>query len=154
MDDNQLLAALQAEYLHTQRVIEDFDARALTIKTWSVSFSLGAFGAAFSTKADVIFLVSAASALLFWFIEGSWKTFQTAYYARSELIEAHFRGEARIPSPFQISTSWQASWRAGGLAKLWRVMWWPHVAAPHVAIAALGLTLYLLGAAGPPSPEQ
>jgi len=36
MTDDQVDAALQAEYLHLQKTIEDFDARALTIKAWSV----------------------------------------------------------------------------------------------------------------------
>jgi hypothetical protein len=37
-----LFAALQAEYLQLQKTIEDFDARALTIKAWSVTFGLTA----------------------------------------------------------------------------------------------------------------
>lgn len=46
MTDDQVDAALQAEYLHLQKTIEDFDARALTIKAWSVTFGLVVFASA------------------------------------------------------------------------------------------------------------
>lgn len=49
MDTEALNEALQAEYLHIQRAIVDFDARALTIKAWSVSFGLVAIGGAFAS---------------------------------------------------------------------------------------------------------
>ena len=87
MNDTELRAALQAEYLHLQRVIEDFDARALTIKAWSITFSLAAIGGGFASGAAEMFLVSGFSALLFWYIEAMWKTFQYAYHERSSRIE-------------------------------------------------------------------
>ena len=37
MDPAQLDAALQTEYLHLQKTIEDFDGKAMTIKAWSVT---------------------------------------------------------------------------------------------------------------------
>ena len=37
--DDKIAAHLAQEYLFLQKVIEDFDARALTIKAWSVTFS-------------------------------------------------------------------------------------------------------------------
>jgi len=144
MTDEQLLSALQAEYLQLQKTIEDFDARALTVKAWSVTFSLVAVGGAFASHAALIFLVSSLSALLFWLIEGTWKKFQYAYYKRSGLIEAHFRGEARVAYPFQIAASWSTAWHAGGSSQLFRLMAWPQVALPHVFVALLGLVFYAL----------
>lgn len=46
MNDDQLRAALLAEYLHLQKAVEDMDARAVTIKAWSISFSLAAVAGA------------------------------------------------------------------------------------------------------------
>lgn len=148
MNDEQLRAALQAEYLHLQRVIEDFDGRALTIKAWSVTFALVALAGAFASHAPAVFLISATSSGLFWFVEASWKTFQYAYYARSGEIEEYFRGERSVSAPFQIGTSWSKAWHAGGTQRLGGVMLWPHVALPHVIVTVLGLLLFCLAATG------
>jgi len=99
-------AMLQAEYLHLQKTVEDFDARTVTITAWSVSFSLVALGGAFASKAFPDFLVASLSALRFWIIEGFWKNFQYAYYRRIEVIEAYFRGEHRALQPFPITAAW------------------------------------------------
>jgi hypothetical protein len=148
MNEDQLRAALQAEYLHLQKVIEDFDGRVLTIKAWSITFSLVALAGAFASHASAVFLVSSISALLFWFLEGSWKTFQYAHYDRSGKIEAYFRGEGKLDSAFQIGTSWHRGWISGGPRTLRQIMLWPHVALPHVVVAAIGLVLFSLNAAG------
>lgn len=148
MTDDQLLSALQAEYLQLQKTIEDFDARALTIKAWSITFSLVAVASAFVSHAAIICLVASASALLFWLIEGTWKRFQYAYYKRSRTIEAHFRGEVRLEFAFQIGTSWSKAWNEGGVSQLFRILLWPQVALPHVVVAALGLALYVLKITG------
>lgn len=148
MNDEQLRAALQAEYLHLQKVIEDFDGRALTIKAWSITFSLVALVGAFASHASTVFLVSSISALLFWLIEGSWKTFQDAYYDRSGDIEEYFRGEKKIDAPFQIGKSWFRRWQSGGVARLKKILLWPHVALPHAIVAVLGILLFLLSIAG------
>lgn len=148
MSDEQFRAALQAEYLHLQKVIEDFDGRALTIKAWSITFSLVALVGAFASHAAAVFLVSSISALLFWFIEGSWKTFQYAYYERSGDIEEYFRGKKKIEAPFQIGTSWFRGWQSGGADRLKKIFFWPHIALPHVIVAFLGLLLFLLATTG------
>jgi hypothetical protein len=129
-------------------VIEDFDARAVTIKAWSITFSLVALAGAFASHARAVFLVSCVSALLFWFLEGSWKTFQLAYYDRSRDIEDYFRGAKEIEAPFQIGASWYKSWKAGGSSKLRHVLLWPHVALPHLVVAAMGLLLFVLAVSG------
>lgn len=143
MNNEQLRTALQTEYLHIQNVIEGFDGRIVSIKAWSISFSLVAVGGAFTANAAPVLLVSCISSLLFWFLEASWKTFQTAYYDRAEAIESYFRGECTL-QPFQIGNTWYKSWKAGGPSKLRRVLLWPHVAMPHAAIAALALALFVL----------
>ena len=148
MNENELRAALQAEYLHLQKVIEDFDGRALTIKAWSITFSLAAVGGAFASRAPGMFLVSCVSALLFWFIEAHWKAFQYAYHERSSQIEAYFRGERALDAAFQIGSSWFRAWRTEGPGTLGRVMLWPHVALPHAAVAVIALALFVLASTG------
>ena len=144
MTVDQLNSALQAEYLHLQKTIEDFDGRALTIKAWSVTFALAAIAGAFASHSRFPLLVAAVSAVIFWLLEIQWKLFQVSYYERSERIEAHFRGEVTVEYPFQIGASWYAAWRRKRSAEFPRVASWPHVAQPHALVILMGALLYLL----------
>lgn len=144
MDKETLDSALQAEYLHLQKVIEDFDSRTLTIKTWSISFSCVALISAFVSHAASVLLISSSSALLFWFLEASWKKFQYIYYERCNEIEKHFRSDLKLNCAFQISSSWQECWRSKRSPSLTKILSWPHVALPHFLIAVLGFTLFCL----------
>lgn len=74
---------LQEEYFYLQRTVESIDARALTIKSWSVTVSMLGIGAAYIQSIPVLLLLSVASALLFWIIESLWKTVQKAFYDAS-----------------------------------------------------------------------
>lgn len=135
--------ALQAEYYHLQKTIEDFDGRALTIKAWSVTFGFAALAGAFASKSAVVFLIASAAGLLFWLLEAMWKAFQLGYYERVLQIEAHFRGERPLEVPHQISATWQSWWMRGPWAVVRRVSIWPHVALPHGAVILVGVLCYL-----------
>lgn len=99
------------------------------------------------SKAATVLLLSAVSSLLFWYLEASWKIFQTAYYERVEEIEAFFRGERELV-PFQIGNSWYSAWKSGGSTRLKRILLWPHVALPHFPVVAIAVFLYLLAVLG------
>ncbi|MCX2546556.1 hypothetical protein [Pseudomonas sp. COW5] len=144
MNQDQLNAALQAEYLHLQKTIEDFDSRALTIKAWSVTFGLASIAGAFASHSNIPFLVSSISTAFFWLLEIEWKLFQMSYSVRSNLIEAHFRGEPKVEHPFQIGTSWYIAWKAIRMERVKHVALWPHVALPHVFVMVLGILLFFL----------
>lgn len=148
MNDTELGTALQAEYFYLQGVIEGFDSRALTIKAWSISFSLAAIAGAFASHAHLVFLVACISAVLFWFLEATWKSFQLGYYNRSGAIERHFSGEQALGAPFQIETAWFQHWHTGGNRAWARIMLWPHVALPHAVVALVGGLLLLLAILG------
>jgi hypothetical protein len=144
MTEDQLNAALQAEYLHIQKTIEDFDSRALTIKAWSVTFGLVSIAGAFASHSYIPFLISSISTAFFWLLEIEWKLFQVSYYPRSDLIEAHFRGEAKAEHPFQINSSWYAEWKMIKTQRVKQIALWPHVALPHVFVIILGTLLFFL----------
>lgn len=148
MDEQQRTTFLRDEYLHLQKVIEDFDGRAVTIKAWSITFSLVAIVGAFATHASIALLVGSLSSALFWLIEGLWKSFQDAYYDRAYSIERFFSGENRELIPFQIGRSWYTRWKMGGYRRLLRIMSWPHVALPHFLVMLVGLLLYTLQVGG------
>jgi uncharacterized membrane protein len=156
---------LKDEYLQLQKTIEDFDARTLTIKAWSVSFSLIALAGAFVSHAAVVLLVASVSSCLFWFIEGFWKRFQLAYYSRTGKIESYFAGEVEDIVPMQIGWSWYHAYTSEDKRPLllfkskdkirllrskskdrihFPIMFWPWVALPHAYVFLLGLLLYML----------
>jgi hypothetical protein len=66
MDQAQLTDALRTEYLHLQKTVEDFDSKALTIKAWSVTFSLAVLVGAFTSHSKLVVLVAAIASALFW----------------------------------------------------------------------------------------
>ncbi|EQA46249.1 hypothetical protein LEP1GSC050_0155 [Leptospira broomii serovar Hurstbridge str. 5399] len=133
---------ISQEYFHLHKTVEAFDSRGLTIKAWSVTLSMAGIGTAILESSYSILLLSAGSAFLFWIIEGLWKSFQYAYYLRIRMIEAYFSGENKSLTPFQISTSWSNSWRAGGWKRLLWILTWPHIFLPHLAIVLTGPLLY------------
>ena len=144
MDENVKRDLLKEEYLHLQNVIESFDGRTLTIKAWSITASLGGLSAAFVSHSPAILIVSAISSLLFWVIEGFWKTFQYGYYNRSGNLEKYFAGKSIEIYPMQIGGEWYAHWKKGGTKRLLRIMHWPWVALPHVFVFLSGIVLYIL----------
>jgi len=144
MGEQEKRLLMKDEYLHLQGVIHDFDGRALTIKSWSVTFSLVALVGAFVSHAAVVLLVSSFSACLFWLIEGLWKTVQYAHYDRAGRIERYFAGDLKQLMPLQVGASWYKRWKSGGTRRLIKTMIRPNVALPHGLIFLAGLVLYAL----------
>jgi hypothetical protein len=135
---------LKEEYFHLQKTLEDFDAKSLTIKSWSVTLSMAGVGVAYLEGKAVILLMAALSGLLFWIVEALWKTFQYAFYDRIYEIEKYYAGELQEISAPRIAHSWSKSWHAGGTKRVFRIMQWPHVWLPHGIVFGGGMTLYLI----------
>lgn len=143
---------LAQEYLFLQKTVEDFDARTLTIKAWSVTFSAAGVGLAYHQKNNVLLLVAAGSALVFWIIEATWKYYQRAFYPRIFEIEQWFatQGAGTAEKPFQISTRWRnefARWTDDWIyTSGWKALAIPlfvGVMMPHVVVFAAGVALYI-----------
>ena len=128
---------LEKEYFHLQTTIEDFDSKSLTIKAWSVTIAGSVAGSSAFTDNKIILLLAAVISLMFWFIDGSWKTFQYANYRRIGEIEKFMRGEKKDLSNFQISTSWNLSYQKAKLKRLLKILFWPHIFLPHGAMFLL-----------------
>ncbi len=135
---------LKEEYFHLQKVVEDFDSKSLTIKSWSVTLSMAGVGAAYLEGKAAVLLMAALSGFLFWIVEALWKTFQYAFYDRIYEIEKYYSGELdEIRAP-RVAHAWSKSWRAGGTKRTFRIMSWPHVFLPHAIIFVGGVALYLV----------
>jgi hypothetical protein len=135
---------LAQEYLELMKAINEFDSRALTIKAWSVTFSAAGLTAAYIEEKPIILLIAAFSALVFWVVEALWKVSQRGYYPRVEEIEAHFADRAGSSTiPFRVRASRVEAFRGWRKElRMLEVLFFSHVALPHVAIFALGLILY------------
>jgi hypothetical protein len=133
---------LRQEYFHLQKTVEEFDQRALSIKTWSVTVSMAGIGVAITQKAPIILLLAAISSLLFWVMEVLWKSFQLAYYFRIQQIEGYMRGESNpdFSSP-DINRAWGIGWRQRGALQF---LWWPHICLPHIVVFIAGTSLWVI----------
>lgn len=141
-DVDELLAE---EYLRLHQTVEEFDSKALTIKAWSVTLSAAGIVSAYIEKAPMVLLIASGSALIFWLVEALWKTNQQAFYPRIREIEAYFREPGESGPPLQISGAWSAAWeQRGKTLYAFQVIWWPHVALPHIAVAIAAALLYFV----------
>jgi hypothetical protein len=138
------LALLKEEYFHLQRTVEEFDQRALTIKSWSVTTSMVGIAAGFlQNKIAILCLLASLASLLFWLIETLWKVFQQCYYTRIRAIERAIASPQSTERPLQILHSWFETWQSYHLRKLLGVMFLPQVALPHVIVVAGGLGVWI-----------
>jgi hypothetical protein len=137
------IALLKDEYLLLQRFYEDFDGRIVTIKGWSVTVGMVAIGGGFY-QSRYLWLFASAAALVFWFVESLWKSFQYMYGPRIEAIEAAFRkDEFSNIVPLQIYSSWFKVFEKRGFG-FWENVRIGIVAFPHAVILVAGAGLFLL----------
>ena len=158
MADDKAADYFAQEYLFLQKTVEEFDARALTIKAWSVTFSAAGLGLAYQQHNKVLLLVAAGSALAFWIVDAVWKYHQRAFYPRCLMIERWFAGRSAdgpAAAPFQVNTYWQSEFGRGLLDRIqtrettsvWKAYAIPFfvgVMMPHVAVFAAGVFLSLV----------
>ena len=144
MNDENKQSLLQAEYFNLQSKISEYDSKALTIKTWSISFSLAAMVAAFSYRAPLALLLGSLSTLVFWVLEAHWKTFQYAFYKRAWQIEDFFEGKNVNIIPLQIGKSFTQSLLTQARKRFFKVLFWRHVFLPHVFIFIIGIIIFII----------
>lgn len=138
MDDKTAL--IKDEYLLLLRFYEDFDARLIVIKGWSFTIGLAAIGLGFQYGKRELWLFGAASAVIFWLLEATWKAFQYSYVPRIEEIERAFRdGDVVNLVPLQTYTRWFDGWR---YQRVLRNMTLPIVWLPHGITAVAGVLLF------------
>ena len=152
MEVSEIRSLLESEYFNLQSKISEYDSKALTIKTWSISFSLAAMVAAFSYRAPLALLLGSVSALVFWVLEAHWKTFQYAFYKRTWRIEDFFAGRDNDIIPMQIGMSFKETMSQQTIGRFFKVLFWRHVLLPHVFIFAIGITIYLIDPASLTTP--
>lgn len=142
METSDRNSLLKDEYVLLQNFYEDFDRRALLIKGWSVTISVGGLALGFDRGIPMIWLLAAVAGLLFWLIDAKWRTYQYANRGRIKEIEAYFRGDgpANLAS-LQIYSRWWTGYQKQSVRKC-AVM--PIVMLPHVVSILLALVLLIV----------
>lgn len=144
VDDEKLFNLLKEEYFYHHRAIDEYDNKAITIKAWSISFSLAIFATGLIQESSHLFLLVAVSAVLFWSLETYWKLFQQAFYRRAMDIERFLNGKS-VEKFRLVNIMGSFNFHFQGLLKKswWRTMFLPQVYLPHLAIAVLALLLWI-----------
>lgn len=142
--DETKLSALGKEYVALQKIIDSFDTKSLTIKAWSVTVSMSGIGAAFISRSQLLFLLSSFSALIFWFLEYFWKTYQHSHFARIYELEKYFRNNEIEIELYQAASSWDKAFDRMSFKKKRTIFTWSNVMLPHFPIFITGIILYLL----------
>jgi len=172
--DAEYKSFLRDEYLLLQNQYEDYDRRSITIKGW-VSSGMVA-GLAFSLTKDAaspfIPFIIALFALVFWWLEASWKIFQYAIVGRIRILEANFRNDPDIlyknPPPFQVYHWWYKTFandepifvyettrrRRHWVMRVLRVATQPFVQLPYSIIIILAAIIFITDITAPHAPAH
>lgn len=112
------------------------------MKNWSVTLGLAAIIAVNAEKVTltgrIAILVAAFSTVPFWITDAFWKSYQTAYLNRLEILEQVNTCTDEHNYVFGIVSAWQ---QAHDWYDWIGILFWPSVALPHVFILLTGLYL-------------
>jgi hypothetical protein len=137
---------LKAEYLLIQGQYEAYDQRALSVKALAAPLLGAGIAVGLKDGSRSIIVATVVVAVALWALEAIWKTFQYCLTKRIKFLEGWFRGEGdEAAAPFQVYTSWVASWE-GGLSRpraALRIMGLPFVFLPYAVIAGLGIAAFV-----------
>jgi hypothetical protein len=132
------------EYYKIAGFVQAYDTYFVSIKTWSVTASVGVVAIGVSkelTPPLAIFLAAAAAvmALCFWMTEAQFKLIQQAHLVRWFRLEEGLRRDEYVGPP-GILGSFSRTVSDYRCAKTFvAMMLWPHVMLPHAIFLALGL---------------
>jgi len=141
----QIVSILQEEYFYLQKSVDEYDKKSLTIKGWSITFSLAILVGAFVKCNEILLLISSFSALLFWIIDWYWKQFQNANYARLFDIERFISGrEIKDFRYLNVTGSWFASFKSNTKSKKVKLFFLPQTHLPYSIILAFGFIIFTL----------
>ena len=130
---------LASEYALLQGQYEQFDQRALTIKSWAAPLLTAGVGLGLKDGSAVTLCAVIVAALLLWLIEAIWKSFQYSFIERITHLEELFRRDpAEAVPPFQIFEAWGDSYRRSyrSPAAVLKIMALPFVFLPYLPIVA------------------
>jgi len=147
IEQKDFIALLKDEYFYLSRRVEHLDHIGVKVKQWGVTVGLSGIGIAYWKTAPMLIVVSVISALIFWLIETSWKTYQIANYLRISEIEAFFAGKIKKIDLLQSNGAWEEAISKyqgfQGISSFIGVAFYKSVAFPHSLTAIMGIVLWL-----------
>jgi hypothetical protein len=137
------LTILKDEYLMVQEFYQDIDRRCFTIMGWSITVAVAAVGAGIVYGQSILLLVAFLSAMMFWYLEASWRGL--SYFMSHRILqieESIERGEGGSMTPLQLYTEWKKEFKISG-RQTRNFFFKSHTAMPHIFIAFVSLGLFL-----------
>ena len=135
------------EYYCVQQRIADFDNRIISVKSWGTTATGALIGLSFSQDQPLMLIAGAMFAIVFWFIEAQWKSFQLIALDHARHIERlvssdedslkAYRGPtigAAYDTAFQAKHKFSRFKEAARQAYVWL---------PYLPLAIFSLALYL-----------
>lgn len=92
-ENKDKIELLKTEYFKLQDFFEGFDNKAQTIKGWNITICVAAIALGFTYKTEYVWLLAAATAIVFWVMEGKWRVLQMSFIPRIEEIEVAFKND-------------------------------------------------------------
>jgi hypothetical protein len=145
LTEDQQFLLLKEEYFYLQKQCDEFDSRALTIKSWSVTVCISGIVAGLINNKPEIYIATAISAILFWLIEWYWKVFQYISYIRAIKIERYFNNKLDTKDKFRIpdvSGSWNYNYSTIKNKTRWKILFRMQVVLPYLIMAVSSILLY------------
>jgi hypothetical protein len=135
--------ALQEYYWIQERVVQ-YESRRFQVKSWSITASGVGFATAVLESAPSLLLISAAGALVFWYIEASLRAAQNLVAGRGRSLEVALQTNAfETPSPaFFRHKAENDGWFAR-LLRIARGTAYVSVMLPHALIVFVASLLFL-----------
>ena len=136
-------AMAMQEYVCINDTITKYDDIKFKIKSWSITVSSLAIGAAYTEDKKILLLLGSISPIIFWLTESLFAKYKQVAIDRSLQIEEQIRGSLADYTGPNLSLSYVELSASAGIAPLLRATGRLETLLPHVIIADLGLALYV-----------
>lgn len=138
---------LLREYYMIHERIAQYDDRQISIKSWATTAVAALLGLAYSEAGEPEFLLIAAlAALIFWYIDAQWKSFQLIAILHARALERVLERGGPYPAGPTIATHFDKSFApVKKFKRFWSRVVLASVWLPHLPLGLTALGLYLWG---------
>jgi len=142
----EIIQIIKEEYFYLQSTVDKYDDKAITIKSWSISFSIVVLGSGLVGSNKHLFLLACLSSILFWIMETYWKVFQKSFYGRIYDIEKFLNGKKM--KKFRLvnttgSFNFNLKKNLSSSSNWFKVMFSPQVMLPHFVITCISMVAWI-----------
>jgi hypothetical protein len=135
------------EYYFIEDLIDKFNERSLTIKSWSITSCGVALGLGASEKQPLLFCLAAFGSIVFWYLEASWKSSQITVADRLQELERLLSQETLAYDGPKINATFGKAFQDEVDARrILHIMMRRNIRVPHLFITLLGILAFLISA--------